>query len=287
MILLNERLYAEEILHNKDLGSKPFYALSILARYYYHILGYKKKKITELLIEFMEKYYPRYSVNKISWDENIEKIAKNAGKYPLHEIDEVLITDNEMATIQGIHNKTLERLAFTSLCIAKLNNLKNPNNQGWVNLDEKELFKLARISCSTIERNVKLGKLYELGLIEFPKRNDNMSFRVTYMHDGKTVLKVNDFRELGYEYRQYCGEQFIHCAECGILMKPNKNGTKKYCDNCAGYTPQKYKTVTCIDCGKEFEVNSMNNQTNRCAECYALYRQNYYRLIKQKQRNNG
>lgn len=110
----------------------------------------------------MDRYYPYYTSNKASWDENIEKIAANAGKYTLFEIDGVWITKAELETIQNIHNKVLERLAFTMLCIAKLNNMKNPQNQSWVNTDVKELFSLARISCSVVNRYERLGMLNQL-----------------------------------------------------------------------------------------------------------------------------
>lgn len=268
MIILNEKEYAEECLRTRTIGDKPFHTLSILAKYYYHCLRYRKKKITELLIDFMSKYYPRYDVNKSSWNESIEKIAKNAGKYTLYEIDGIWITSKELEVVDNIENKTLSRLAFTLLCLAKLNNIKNPNNNNWVNTDAKEIFDIARISCNASSRYNKLGKLQILGLLEFPKKNDNLSRRVLYIdNSGEKVLFISDFRELGYEYLQYIGETFIQCQECGRLMRNNRAGNKRYCSECSAYTPIKYKTIVCVDCGKTFEVKSKNNATKRCKEC--------------------
>ena len=267
MIVLNERDYAERCLSDKTVGDKPYYTLMVLAKYYYNCFGYRKKKIISLLTDFMDRYYPPYAMNKKSWGDSIDKIAANAGKYPFYEFDEVIITEPELDTIGGVENKSLQRLAFTCLCLAKLGDRKNEHNNGWVNYDEKVIFNQARISCKSLEREIKIGQLADLGLIELPLKNDNMSFRVTFIAPGKTVLRVTDFRELGYQYRQYCGEKFIKCAECGILMRDNKNGTKKYCPNCVGYNPIFYKTVVCVDCGKEFDVNSKNNKTVRCPEC--------------------
>lgn len=276
MIVLNEKEYAEECIRNDTITDKPFYVLSTLAKYYYHIHGFRKKKIMALLIEFMEKNYPRYDCKKLDWDNSIEKIAANAGKYTLFEIDGIWITEDELNTIANIHNKVLERLAFTMLCLAKLNNLKNLNNNGWVNLDAKSIFTLARISGSVESRYERLGSLYRLSLLELPKKNDNLSCRVTFINnDSDKKIFISDFRELGYEYLKYKGENFIRCRECGILVRGNKAGTKKYCNTCSAYTPKETKIIACVDCGKEFEVDSKNNQSCRCNECYTIYRRKY------------
>lgn len=283
MIVLNEKEYAEECIRNDTITDKPFYVLSTLAKYYYHIHGFRKKKIMALLTEFMEKNYPRYDCKKLDWDNSIEKIAANAGKYTLFEIDGVWITEDELNTIANIHNKVLERLAFTMLCLAKLNDLKNPNNNGWVNLDAKSIFTLARISGSVESRYERLGSLYQLSLLELPKKNDNLSCRVTFINNdsGKKIF-ISDFRELGYEYLKYKGENFIRCRECGILVRGNKAGTKKYCSACSAYTPKETKIISCVDCGNTFVVAGNNKRTIRCGECQSKHTREYDRKRKAK-----
>lgn len=268
MIILNEKKYAEECLKNKTISEKPFFTLAILAKYYYYCYGYRKKRITELLKEFIQTAYPLYEFDKASWNETIEKIANNVGKYQLHEIDGVWITKAELETIAGINSKVLERLAFTLLCLAKLANMRNPNNDGWVNNKTREVFQLAKISCSVQNRFVKLGELYQRGLLELPKRIDNLSVKVTYMNnDSENVLFISDFRELGYEYLKYKGENYTRCKKCGILVKNNKAKTKKYCKDCTGYKPMGIKIIKCVDCGESFVVSAKNNKTCRCDTC--------------------
>ena len=282
MIILNEKEYAKNCLQNGIVDTKPFITLSILAKYYYHECGYRKKKITTLLLEYLSKYYPRYKLNEFSWQTSIEKIAANAGVYRLYQINGIKITKNEMKTITNLHNKCLERLMFTMLCLAKLSNEKNPNNNGWVNAEAKDIFKYARISCKSDEREIKIGKLWQMGLLEFSKRNDNLNCRVTFIDNDDEELFVSDFRELGYEYQKYRNESFIQCAECGILTRNNKNGTKKYCKNCDGSIPQETKLIMCIDCGKSIEIKSKNNKTNRCINCQKEYIRQYDRERKRK-----
>lgn len=287
MIILNEKEYAEERLKNNDIGENPYTTLVILSKYYYHKCGYKKKKIATLLFEFLHKTYLTDSMNVSSWQDTIDKLANRAKNQQLYEISGIRITKTEMNIIEKIEDETLQRLLFTMLCIAKLNNMKNPNNNGWVNTDAKDLFNYARISCRATKRDDYIGQLWEMGLLEFPKRIDNLNIRVTFINDEDTneALFVYDFRELGYEYLLYKGENFIRCAECGILVRGNKNGTKRYCKSCIAYTPKRFKTIVCVDCGDTLTISSYNTKSCRCAECQKIADREKARLRVQKQRN--
>ena len=188
-----------------------------------------------------------------------------------------------METIIELKNKVLERLAFTMLCLAKLNNIKNPRNNGWVNADSKEIFNYARISCKANEREVKIGQLWKKGLLEFSKRNDNLNCRVTFINDDseeELFITEAGFQELGYEYINYTnklpkGKFFIRCLECGCLTYGNKNKTKKYCNKCGSKEPQETKIINCVDCGKVIEIKAKDNKTSRCKDCRDVYRKKY------------
>lgn len=285
MIVLNEKKYAIECLENGFVGRKPFFTLSIIAKYYYYCLNYKKSKIEMLLNDFMFKNYSiGYQSDRLSWQDTIEKIVKKVNNYTLLELDGVKITKSELKTISGIGNPNKERVMFTILCLAKFGIARNPQSNGWVNTDSKEIFKMARVSCKAKERELYIGDLCDRGLLELPKRNDNVSLRVTFIDDGDEELFISDFRELGYEYLKYKGENFIRCAECGILTRGNKNGTKRYCKDCAAYTPIKIKIIKCVDCGKEFEIKAKDNCTTRCDNCSLIYKRAYYREYRKQQR---
>lgn len=286
MIVLNEKTFAEDCIKNgKKIDGNPFQILAIMAKYYYHTLGYRKKKIVENLTEFLEENYPRYQSNKTSWDESIDKISRNAGRYPLYEIDGVWITKQELDLISALKDDKLERIAFTYLCLAKLHNARNPSVNGWVNEEMNEIYELARVTCNRFQKNVYIGMLHDAGLLEFPKRLDNLSCRVTFINeDGESVLFVSDFRELGYEYEKFKGHDYIRCSECGILMKNNRAKNKRYCDKCAGYQSIGTKTVTCVDCGKEFEVDARSYKKIRCNECQHEIDSKNARIRKQRQR---
>lgn len=283
MIILNECEYAEQRLKNNDIGEKPYITISIIAKYLYHKMGYRKKKIIEALTSFMEKSSKDYLANRHYWDGHIEKIASNAGQYELFEINGVWITKAEFAKIAELQDQLLEKLAFTLLCLAKLYNLRNPNNNSWVNNEVREVFKLARISCRTDDMYEYLCELEYEGYLESPKRNDNLSNRVTFAEaDGEKILLVSDFRELGYEYLKYRGGNYIRCAECGLLVKGNQARTKKYCQKCSVYTPKATRVVSCVDCNVEFTVDSRATRAERCPCCSKKYKNNY---LKEWRRN--
>lgn len=273
MIILNEKQYAQKCIADNDIGKKPYRALSIMAKYYYFSCGYKKKQIRDLLIEFLAMNYIEYTSSKRFWEESIDKIVSKVDKQTLYEISGVKITKSEIQKIQSLNNRLLEKLAFAMLCVAKYYNLKKPNNNGWVNLPDKEMFALANVNCSHSKIHFYINDLFVSGLLDLPLRGDILNYRITFMDNhGDEEIFVSDFRNLGYEYLLYCGENYIRCAECGILTHGTDNGDKKYCSKCKHYIPKLRKLVVCMDCGKTFCVGSKNNRSNRCDECYAKHR---------------
>ncbi len=72
-----------------------------------------------------------------------------------------------------------------------------------------------------------------------------------------------------------------------VQSNERKKEYHKYCNDCSGYQPIGTKTIKCIDCGEDVEVDAKDNKTERCDVCYKKYRTEYYRLNKQKQREKA
>lgn len=83
-------------------------------------------------------------------------------------------------------------------------------------------------------------------------------------------------------------ENILQCKKCGAYFEKDPNTTKigskrdalkkqthrirrKYCDYCSSYRKCDKKIVTCVDCGKEFVVSSLNTKTCRCPNCNISY----------------
>lgn len=281
-IILNEYRYALEILEKHLVGSKPSETLSILARYYRHKENKKDREIFQLLDMHMKNFSPNY--NSVKWSITIDNQVKKSKKYPLIEIDFIPVTKSEIGTINNLKTIRMKRLAFTILVCAKFSNLRNTKNNNWVNLEGKELFKLAHIGITTAEQCNMIHELNRLGLVSFSQKVDNTNLRVEFINDDSDiVIQITDMRELGYTYLKYIGDNIVECERCGRLINPR--GTKrKYCTECSEYQPVVYKTINCIDCGKEVVVDATTTTKNRCDECYIKYRREYYRETKRKQR---
>ncbi len=240
IIILNEKEYITEMLGTDKIESNKVYVfLSIYARYLYHEKGFRKTKIIAYLNNYMKTNYPDY--NAINWISTIEKYAIRAEKYPLCKCRGIWITRNEITTIENLHDKVLERLAFTLLCLAKFNNFKNPQNNNWVNYSNGEVYKMACINTTAYLKDLKYSQLHELQLIDFAKKINNLNIQILFLDNkSKNELFVNDFRRLGYEWKLYHGENYIRCASCNILTKQRSNRTK-YCIDCARKSAAKAK----------------------------------------------
>lgn len=231
-VILNETKQAKCIIEKGEVGTKPTSTLFLLGKYYRQKENLDKEQTVEKLNEFMMKNYKNY--NSALWEDTIEDISKKANKYPLREIDFIEITQSELDKIAELHNVKYEKLLFTMLCYAKLYNTISENNNGWVNTDIQELYRVARVIVKyRKDKFLFLNDIEKTGLISFSNKNDNLNLKINFLNmDDESVLEIDDFRELGYEYLNYIGEdKFIRCSECKRLIRKNNN-RQKYCNDC-------------------------------------------------------
>lgn len=238
-VILNEVKSAELMYRNGDIGKRPTATLYLIGRYLRQKKGMKPREVVSALNAFMAIYSPGY--NPDIWESRIERIAKTSNKYPLREIDFIGITQNELDTINCISDYKQRRLTFVMLCYAKYYNTVSKNNNGWVNAEITDIFTAARVS--THYKDDKFKIFYKLRqaksadgtpLFSLSKKNTNTNVKLNFVDmDGEPVLKIYDYRELGYEYLNYYDpDAFIRCEVCGILVRKNLR-KPKYCRTCA------------------------------------------------------
>ena len=233
-IILNEKVYIEDIIKQKDLGSSPVQTLNMVARYY-HSLSYKPKAIREELEHFLLRCDP--NANLVKWSDVIDRAVSKAKK-PLIEIDSISITKKELKTCYDAGGKKLRRIAFTMLCLAKYYNNVYDTDGGWVNTPMAEIFSLANVCLSRKEQAIAINKMVSSELLGLSKRIDSTNVCVKYVdQDGEPELYVYDFRNLGFQYERYRYgiKNYPQCELCGQVFKDVTVNTKhrKYCPKCA------------------------------------------------------
>ncbi len=289
MVILNEKQYAADCLRDGYVGDKPYQTINVIAKYLYHSEGYTPAQISQTLAEFLRKNYPRYKAGKKFWEDAIEKVCRKVKDSRLHEVTNFWVTQSEIDTIKNLQGKALQRLAFTLLCYAKIYDLCEYSKDYWVNEEMKNIFKAAHINCTVKKRAAMVRELVKLGLVEMPSRIDNLSVRITFVDENSTgVINVDDIRELGLIWLKHCGENIVRCVECGVLMKDNKEGTRRYCDNCLvqDSSGKKRKRIRCVECGRLFYVSNKDHQTTMCPDCYGEHKKIMSRESTRRWREN-
>lgn len=229
-IVTNEKEYAELALRNLDLGEHPTETLNCIAKLY-RAQGFSRNKIQDKLGTFLLRCDPL--ANIVKWQDTLSRMVKMAFKYPLVEIHSIPIMRSEIATCKSIKSIQKQRLLFTLICLARLANTIKPENNGWVNRNDKEIFDLANVKTTQVRQSLLLNDLMTAGLISFSKKVDNINIRVECLDDdGEKALEISDFRNIGNQYMRYNGGKFIECQSCGLVV-PRTGYRQKYCTQCA------------------------------------------------------
>lgn len=232
-IILNEMEWTKNAMERRELGQNPVEMLGRVAKYY-SSLGQKKDEVRSGVERYLLQCDPYASA--VLWGDTIDSAVKYGVKHPFVMIDRITVTKPEMKTIRDVSGIQAQRLAFTLLCVAKYRMKINPNADGWVNMQESEIVKMANINTSFKRQNLMYGQLIDSGLLQASKRITNLNVRVLFMEEGETALEITDFRNLGNQYMKYIGKPFFVCQNCGLTVKVPDGaspGKMKYCPDCA------------------------------------------------------
>lgn len=232
-IILKENEYAEQLLTFHEISGKPFETFRLVSRYYFD-KGFTTKEVRKRLEEFILQCDPKYNLVKKSG--YLDNVISSASKRNAVNIDCINITDAEMSKIGSLETSQIKRLAFTLLCLSKYWYEIKPDGDYWVNNKDTEIMAMANINTSIKRQSLMYWTLREAGMVQFSKKVDNTNVKVRFVEDGKIILHITDFRNLGYQYLMYHGEPYFECTNCGITTKisnPKNNRKPKYCAECA------------------------------------------------------
>lgn len=232
-IVLHENEWARDAILRRDLGKNTFETITRVARYYLES-GFAKREVRKLLDAFIIQCDPEASLPLYS--DLIDNALKRALKRKSINIDKIVINKGELEAINKLDQRQAKRLAFTLLALAKYLDEVNSGNDHWVNIKDSDIMKMANISTSIKRQSSMYNYLHRMGMVQFSKQVDNINTRVKFIDNTEPELEITDFRNLGYQYMKYCGEDgYFVCENCGITDKRRsiRGRSQKYCIDCS------------------------------------------------------
>ena len=219
-----------------DVGKKPLETLRIMTKKYLSE-GKSKDEIFEELNEYMEDNYIGYKASK--WNNLLLQMIKSVSKYNNYDIidvDGIVITENEWNSIIALNNKQLEKLAFILLVYQKINIIKNPESNGWINQNYTDIFKEASVGSklSGNDQRKLLNQLYKLDYISQKHSCDATSLKINYIDiESDIKIVVDNFINVITYYDEYRnGVKYIKCEVCNKRVE-QKTNNQKYCNRCS------------------------------------------------------
>lgn len=240
-IVLNENEWAQDMIAARSLGKKPYETLCRVARYYLDE-GYSRKDTRVILETFLTQC--RNDASTTLWMDTLDRAVSYAAKHPAVQIGSITVTKPEIDRIRSTAGTQTQRLAFTLLCLSKYCSAVNPDANGWVWIDDRDIMKMANIKTSVKRQSILYRQLRDDGMLQFSKKVDNTNVCVLFAEDGEETMRITDMRNLGNQFMMHEDNAgYFVCKGCGVVdhrvQRRNegtiqKSGPKiKYCSECA------------------------------------------------------
>lgn len=254
--------------------------LRVLALYFRDILNLKSQQRTEELYEFCSEWIINY--NKVKHYQIIDSALKYASKKKnkLIVIPQIDIYQGELDYINSLDiDYNFKRVMFAFLVQIKLNrkvaNIRSGIESNNIHFKGGKKKYNSIKEMAKIPQNIKINDdiihfLDKLGLV---KSKYNGLIELTYLNEcvesGDVVISVINYENSGWYLDYYNGLDKM--ALCNYCEQPFRITPKnlKYCceEHRVYYEPMETKTIVCVDCGKEVEVDGIVKKQIRCLEC--------------------
>ena len=189
-IIPNEKKYAEHILATKYLSSKPSTEISVLIKYFYY-LGLSPEEVMGKMMEFMEEA----TGNSKAWKMKLKRDIKSKQDSKLNVVEQIHITQTELDAIGMLKNEALERLAFGLLVLLKIENEAKGRSGDWIVLkNSSDLFKDIKVNRNSVQRELMIGTLEELGYVFNSVRSGKCAMKINYVDfEGEPAITITSF----------------------------------------------------------------------------------------------
>lgn len=290
-----------ELEYAKLIYSKGFQTkhrpteLRLLALYMKEELELKPKERSVQLYTFCQKWIPDY--NRARYFKVINRALMQATKkgQKLVTIDKINIYQCEIEYINNLEiDYNFKKVLFTFLVQMKLNKeiyeYKNekPYTSIYFKGGKAKYTNIKKMSNIPVKLDINDDVIYFLAQTELVTILHNglivLNFIKECKETGDIAVEVKDYENVGLYFDLYNHNSKIKlCEHCNNPFRQTKSDIK-YCSLHKGYQAIETKIIKCVDCGIEVEVESKDNQTERCLLCYKVHRTNYYKLNKRNSR---
>lgn len=230
MIVFNEKTYVEELLERNKFTQKKWYDMQLIACYYRE-RGYNDEQIRATLNNLGIKNFKNFIPTQSSIVKCVDNVIKKSKTRKLKVAKNIIITDEELATILKEENKKCQKLMFVYLVLAKYYMSLNHANDYYVGCEDNDIFKLCKMY---IKKQDKLDFMHYLTKKGYITPTLSMSSVVNYVNEnGKIIMEFIPDENMVYNFERYLGDtKIFNCSICGTLIKKISNH-QKYCKKCA------------------------------------------------------
>lgn len=285
--------------------------IKMLARYNYFIRNLDYDANRKNIKTFVDVAMPNVDINEFA--NIINSAARNAKKYPIVNIQEILITKSELEVISSLNDLKQEKILFVILAMAKYNHTLHDGKYGYTAYCKySELFKMAKVSVPTKDRAYFMQFVVRNGLIDIPSTPGVVAMKPLFVDDSNenVALKIGlvEFNNLADTYCAWkCPNKWRKCRTCKSWFKKyeNEDGTKaQVCKHCKkeetesvviidDYTKILYgqKMKKCKKCEEDgidnwFMIDKYNSKAEMCPDCYTEHRKEQKAETMRKLREN-
>lgn len=277
----NEVFKAKMIYENGFQSNYKRTDLQMLVLYMRDYLNYKPLKIEGELDIWCKKHYDGFNMAR---DYDIIKKINSYVKKKSHKllyVEKIGIYEEEFNYIKSLPiEHVYKKFLFAFLVKIKYSKAANFIRKGYEPSytifqgdaeKYKEIGNIAKIPDKLRVHEDIIHTLNEAGLLESTFKGQIIVHFIKNIPEIKSespMFYVTRYDLAGWYFDYYCGGKRIKlCKECNepFYMKSNSH---EYCDDHKpSYEPMLTKTMCCVDCGKEFEVDARNMTKIRCDEC--------------------
>lgn len=234
-IVMNMTDYVSNMINDKkkpvDISLSA--TISLVVKYYVNKGEYNPKKIEELVTTALSNFdFSPYTIQEYILITKIKKSIKVVLSQPeqarFKEYQSISLYKAEYDIIETVKSIREKKFLATCYFIARYN-----DSNGWVNINSSEIFKLANIKATSKIQNSIIFNLKQSGLLTMSKNGSNLNIKVELKPEGKEVMKITKFENIGNLYIGNLKEGYKNCICCTKPFKVGANSRNaKYCKKC-------------------------------------------------------